>query len=137
MQIDGVRMRGRMDRVDRLDAGRVRVIDFKTGSPFDQEKADRSLQLSIYAIAARETFDAGLFELAIYNLEDNTEVTTGRGEEALVETRAKIAQVAEGIAAGYFEPNPGFHCRSCGYRDLCPATERTLYTIAAAARAGN
>ncbi|MBZ5566892.1 MAG: ATP-dependent helicase [Acidobacteriia bacterium] len=137
MQVDGVRVRGRMDRVDRLDAGRVRVIDFKTGSPFDQEKADKSLQLSIYAIAARKTFDAEPFELAIYNLEDNSEVTTVRDDQELVETRAKIAEVAEGIAAGFFEPKPGFHCRSCGYCNLCPATERTLYTIAAAAPARN
>ena len=106
-------------------------------TPFDQEKADKSLQLSIYAIAARETFDAEAFELAIYNLEDNSAVNTGRDDQALVETRAKIAEVAAGIAAGFFEPQPGFHCRLCAYRNLCPATERTLYTIAAAARTGN
>jgi DNA helicase-2/ATP-dependent DNA helicase PcrA len=133
MKVDGVPVRGRMDRVDRFDDGRVRVIDFKTGSVFDQDKADKSLQLSIYAIAARETLNAEPAELMIHNLEDNSEVRTTRDEAALLETRAKIAEVAAGIAAERFEPKPGFHCGWCEFRNLCPATEQKLYSIAAAA----
>ncbi|MGA1999827.1 MAG: ATP-dependent DNA helicase [Terriglobales bacterium] len=133
MKVDGVPVRGRMDRVDQLEGGGVRVIDFKTGSVFDQDKADKSLQLSIYAIAARETLNAEPAELVIHNLEDNSEVRTTRDEEALLETRAKIAEVAEGIAAERFDPKPGFQCGWCEYRNLCPATEQKLYGIAAAA----
>jgi RecB family exonuclease len=133
MKVDGVPVGGRMDRVDRLEGGRVRVIDFKTGSVFDQDKADKSLQLSIYAIAARETLNAEPAELVIYNLEDNSEVRTTRDEAALLETRAKIAEVAEGIAAERFDPKPGFQCGWCEFRNLCPATEQKLYGIAAAA----
>ncbi len=136
MKVDGVPVRGRMDRVDRLEGGGVRVIDFKTGSVFDQDKADKSLQLSIYAIAARETLSAEPAELVIHNLEDNSEVRTARDEEALLETRAKIAEVAEGIAAERFDPRAGFWCRWCEYRNLCPATEQKLYGIATAAGAG-
>jgi DNA helicase-2/ATP-dependent DNA helicase PcrA len=127
MKVDGVPVRGRMDRVDRLEGGGMRVIDFKTGSVFDQDKADKSLQLSIYAIAARETLNAELAELVIHNLEDNSEVRTARDEAALLETRAKIAEVAEGIAAERFDPKAGFWCGWCEYRNLCPATEQKLY----------
>jgi RecB family exonuclease len=133
MKVDGVPIRGRMDRVDGLEGGRVRVIDFKTGSVFDQDKADGSLQLSIYAMAARETLNAEPAELVIHNLEDNSEVLTTRDEEALLQTRAKIAEVAEGIAAERFDPKPGFRCGWCEYRNLCPATEQKLYVIAATA----
>ncbi len=35
-------------------------------------------------------------------------------------------QVAENIAAGKFDPKPGFYCRFCAYRNLCPATEKRL-----------
>jgi ATP-dependent exoDNAse (exonuclease V) beta subunit len=135
MKVDGVPVRGRMDRVDRLDGGRVRVIDFKTGSVFDQDKADGSLQLSIYAIAARETLNAEPAELAIHNLEDNSVVHTTRDETALLQTRAKIAEVAEGIAAERFDPKPGFWCGWCEFGNLCPATEQKLYVIATAAGA--
>ena len=136
MKVGGVPVRGRMDRVDRLEGGGVRVIDFKTGSVFDQDKADKSLQLSTYAIAARETLNAEPAELVIHNLEDNSEVRTARDEAAVLETRAKIAEVAEGIAAERFDPKAGFWCRWCEYRNLCPATEQKLYVIATAAGAG-
>jgi DNA helicase II / ATP-dependent DNA helicase PcrA len=132
VKLDGVCVRGRIDRVDRLDGSRVRVIDFKTGSPFDQKKADDSLQLSIYAIAARESLNADPAELVIHNLDDNSAVLTMRTEEALQETRAKIAEVAAGIAAEHFEPKPGFACGWCEFRKLCPATEQKLYRIATA-----
>jgi RecB family exonuclease len=124
-----------MDRVDRLAGGSVRVIDFKTGSVFDQKKANESLQLSIYAIAARETLNAEPAELVIYNLADNSEVRTTRNQAALLETRAKIAEVAEGIAAERFDPKPGFQCGFCEFRDLCPATEQKLYGMVTAAGA--
>ncbi len=130
MKVEGVLVRGRMDRVDRLDPERVRVIDFKTGAAFDQKKADQSLQLSIYAMAARETLQAEPAELVIHNLDDNSPVCTTRDAAALIETRAKIATVAEGIAAQQFEAKPGFHCGYCEFRSLCPATEQKLYTIA-------
>ena len=133
MTVDGVSVHGRMDRVDRLESGGVRVIDFKTGSGFDQDKTDKSLQLSIYAIAARESLNAEPAELVIHNLEDNSEVRTTRDEAALQQTRAKIAEVAAGIADERFDPKPGFACGWCAYRKLCPATEQKLYVIAATA----
>jgi DNA helicase-2/ATP-dependent DNA helicase PcrA len=132
VKVDGVRVTGRIDRVDRIDDGRVRVIDFKTGSAFDQDKADKSLQLSIYAIAARDILRAEPAELVIHNLDDDSVILTTRDDEAMGETRAKIAEVAAGIAAEHFEPNPGFGCARCGFRNLCPATEQKLYVIASA-----
>jgi DNA helicase-2/ATP-dependent DNA helicase PcrA len=135
IKIDGVLVRGRMDRVDRLGERRIRILDFKTGAAYTQQKADDSLQLTLYAIAARQAWGAEPQELMIYNLEDNSQIVTPRTEVQLQEARDKVRQVAEGIKAGNFDPTPGFHCRWCEYRNLCPATEQKLYSIERAAGA--
>ncbi len=52
---------GRMDQVNRLSESEVEIVDYKTGRPRDAKKAAEDLQLSIYALAAREVLelDAG------------------------------------------------------------------------------
>ncbi len=120
---------GRIDRIDKLPDGRVVITDYKTGKPQSQEDADESLQLSIYALAAREKWGYRADHLAFYNLEENTSVITGRNDAQLAEARLKVESVAANIAAGQFDAKPSFSCRFCAYRSLCPATEKRLYSI--------
>jgi ATP-dependent DNA helicase UvrD/PcrA len=118
---------GRIDRIDKAPGNRVIVIDYKTGKPKSQEDADESLQLSIYALAAREKWGYETDQQAFYNLEDNSLVITRRTEPELQEARFKVDEVARNIADGKFEANPGFHCRFCAYKNLCPATETRIF----------
>jgi len=131
--LGGVRVKGRLDRIDRIAGNRVAIIDYKTGKPRTPQHADKSLQLSIYALAACEKWDYDVERLVFYNLADNTEVASKRGPQQLDETRQRVSEVAAAIAAGNFDPTPGFHCGWCAYRNLCPATEERLYQIQAQA----
>lgn len=126
---------GRVDRVDRASGGRVIITDYKTGRPRLQEDADKSLQLSIYTLAAREKWGYETDHLVFYNLEGNAPVVTRRDEGQLQEARCEVEDVAHDIEAGRFEPTPGRHCNFCAYRSLCPATERRI-TISSPAKTG-
>jgi ATP-dependent DNA helicase UvrD/PcrA len=135
LKVGAVKVTGRIDRVDRVDGG-FAVIDYKTGSARNQKYADESLQLSLYALAAREKLGSYPARLLILNLEDAGMVRTERGKDKLEAARGRVLAVAEGISAGNFEPKPDFFtCRWCEYRNLCPATEQKLYAIASAAGA--
>jgi DNA helicase II / ATP-dependent DNA helicase PcrA len=130
MQIAGVQVSGRIDRVDENEEG-LSVIDYKTGRPKTQEHAEKSLQLSVYALAMQKL---GLVKAVIFeNLEDRTTVTTTRESSDLKKAEQKIAEVAENIRAGKFEAKPGFHCNWCAYQALCPEQELVTITVASAA----
>ena len=128
VEIAGVRVRGRVDRMDR-SGDDVVITDYKTGRAQDQEEADRSLQLSIYALGAQRAWQVSPSRLIFHNLENNTLVETNRTAVQLHETEDKIREVADQIAQENFEPKKGFHCRRCAYNSICPAQEQRLYDI--------
>jgi DNA helicase-2/ATP-dependent DNA helicase PcrA len=120
---------GRIDRVDKLPDGGVVVVDYKTGRPQTQDDADKSLQLSIYALATKQKWGYKADHLVLYNLDENNAVMTRRHDAELLGAAERVQEVAGNIAAGQFDPKPGFMCRFCAYRSLCPATERRLFAI--------
>jgi DNA helicase-2/ATP-dependent DNA helicase PcrA len=128
--IGGTLVKGRMDRLERIDGDRVSIVDYKTGKPKTQEDADESLQLSIYALAAKSMGFAA-DSLVIVNLANCSAIESRRSEGELAAEEARVSEAAANIAAGNFQPNPGRHCRFCSYRSLCPATELIVVQTAA------
>jgi len=126
VKVGDIKVVGRIDRIDQVAGGDVVITDYKTGKAQSQEDSDESLQLSIYALATREKWGYRADRLVLYNLEGNSPVVTRRNDFQLGEARSRVTQVAENIAAGKFDPKPGFYCRFCAYRNLCPATEKRL-----------
>ena len=117
---------GRMDQVNRIGKNEVEIVDYKTGRPRDAKTAAGDLQLSIYALAAREVLDAAPVRLVFYNLMTNEPVATTRDAKALSATRQKIAEVADLIRAGEFSAKPGFSCGYCDFKPICPAHEQLI-----------
>lgn len=127
---------GRMDQVNGLGKGKVEIVDYKTGKPRDAKRADGSLQLSVYALAAQDVLDLEPSRLVFYNLTSNEPVSTERDAKSLEKTKQKIAEVADQIRAGEFPARPGFLCGYCDYRPLCPSHEQLIAIRPPAAAAG-
>ncbi len=119
-------LRGRVDRVDRLPDGAYELIDYKTGRPKTAGQLAEDVQLSLYAVGARESWRLEASRQAYYYLLDDQKVEVpldegGRGEWV----REVAMEVAEGILSQGFEPTPSFAaCSMCDYRLVCPAAER-------------
>ena len=117
---------GRMDQVNRLSADEVEIVDYKTGRPRDTRQAAENLQLSIYALAAREVLGLEPARLVLYNLTENQVVATTRDAKTLAVAKGKIAEIADQIRAGNFRAKPGFGCGYCDFKPLCPEHEQLI-----------
>jgi RecB family exonuclease len=130
LQIEGIKVAGRIDRIDRAADGSVAIVDYKTGKARSQEDADDSLQLSIYGMAAHQKWGYRVSDLVFHNLEGNVPVFSRRSEFQLEEARERVRAAARGIADGNFDPKPDFHCNFCAFRGLCPAKEKRIPNLA-------
>jgi ATP-dependent helicase/nuclease subunit B len=67
---DYFKLRGFIDRVDRTDDGRVRIVDYKTSSPYAFTsyalRQGKKLQLPLYALAAQEALNLGSIAEGFY-----------------------------------------------------------------------
>lgn len=120
IRIDGMRVYGRIDRIDPLPDGGVEIIDYKTGNPKDQKEVDKDDQVAVYAIAAKEALKLEPKKLSLYFVETDQKVTTTRTDEQLEAKKQEIMQEINKIRSGNFLANPGMHCNYCDYRFICP-----------------
>jgi putative RecB family exonuclease len=79
--------------------------------------------LRVYALAAREELGLDPQRLVYYNLQDNQAVVATRDAKLLQQVSGVVQEVAADIRAREFPPTPGFACKTCDYRFLCPAME--------------
>ena len=118
-------VRGRVDRVDRLPDGGYELIDYKTGRPKSAAQLKSDVQLSLYAVGAREAWQLDAAQQAYYYVLDDAKVPVERSSEDRDWVTDTVLEVADGIMGQGFEPTPSYAaCSVCDYRIVCPAAER-------------
>jgi RecB family exonuclease len=117
-------LRGRVDRVDALAEGseaEYELIDYKTSRPKTPEQLADDVQLSLYALAAREDWQLPSSRQAYYYVLDDIRVPVPRTERDADAVRELVMTVGDGILAQEFEPTPSVSaCSMCDYRIVCP-----------------
>jgi len=119
-------LRGRVDRVDRLagegEQPTYELIDYKTSRPKSAQELDDDVQLSLYAIAAREDWGLQCSRQSYYYVLDDVKVPVAHDERDAAALTDIVLEIGEGILAQHFEPAPApALCAGCDYRIVCPA----------------
>lgn len=136
IQIGDVPVLGFIDRVDKVDADTVEIIDYKTGvSLFDKSELDHGLQLSIYAIAARELYPwARNVRLVYAMLRHGVRQVAARTPAQLEATRHYIRSLVSVIEASRkanrWPAKLNQNCGYCDFRDRCEEYWAALETVA-------
>jgi RecB family exonuclease len=139
---EGIALRGKIDRVDRLPDGGIEVVDYKTGKrpgPWkikdDVDRAERIAadpQTLAYGVAA--SLDPRLSALGplramryVFLREQLPDQDTLPEAVAaplpLDEAREALLVLARAIQAEQFQPSPGSDCKRCPFSGICPAGE--------------
>jgi ATP-dependent helicase/nuclease subunit B len=126
-------LRGVIDRVDRNEAGEIRIVDYKSGSSH-QDRRDLenglSLQLPLYALAVQDTLHLGIVAEGLYwqiqgakagQLKlSGFKTDHGQGVNAAIQVMAThLGKFLAGIRAGEFPPVPP----KAGCTPYCPAVQ--------------
>ncbi len=131
IDIDGIKLRGFIDRVDKLDSGGLSVIDYKTNKElFTADYLADDLQLTIYQMAAEQTWQLPVEMLTLYHLRSNTACNCPpRGQEQLEQARRLVLEVAENITQGKFPATENQYC-PCDFPEHCPYYRHQYLTVA-------
>ncbi len=127
----GVRVRGRVDRLERDAEGRLVVVDVKTGkSPVSKDDAQRHAQLAMYQLAIAEGVlpqgdEAGGGRL-VYLGKIGVAGATERDQNPMTaegrdEWRDRVHQAAGATRGPEFVARVNDGCAHCPVRAMCPA----------------
>jgi superfamily I DNA/RNA helicase/RecB family exonuclease len=127
----GVRLRGRVDRIERDAAGRLVIVDVKTGkTPVSKDDAQRHAQLAAYQLAVAEGLVAQGDEPGgarlLYLGKTGSAGATEREQDPLTpEARDEwldlVREAAQATAGPQFVARVNDGCTHCPLRPSCPA----------------
>ena len=121
IDIEGVKLSGYIDRIDKLPSGGLSIVDYKTNYElFTQDDLRNNLQLTLYQLAVEQTWFLPVERLTLYHLRSNTPCSCQpRNKRQLNEARQLVLEVAENIAAQRFPATENQHC-PCDFPEHCP-----------------
>ncbi len=122
-------MRGRVDRIDFLRDGSIRLIDYKNGEPPNPAKpSPANLQLLLYHQAVAQQYQKPT-AVEMFGVSQKSQFRhRGLTHEEAEAQWARLREIGEGVQSrmgqGQFFPVPDPRlnpCRFCAYRLVCPS----------------
>lgn len=139
-EVEGMLLRGIIDRLDVTPSGDLVVVDYKTGrAPSQIQERQRLGGVHFYALLCEEVLGVKPALVRLMYLRQPVVIETAPSEQAIRALRRRTSAVWAAIerscAEEDFRPRPGPLCDWCAFRSLCPAFggDQTLATKLATA----
>jgi putative RecB family exonuclease len=124
--VEGMRLRGIIDRLDRGPDGELIVVDYKTGRAPGQRYERGSLGgVHTYALLCQSLLGQAPAEVRLLYLRQPVTISTAATEQSIRGQRTRAvavwAAIERACAAEDFRPNVSGLCASCHFKADCPA----------------
>lgn len=125
LELEGRRWVGRADRIERTTDGRLRIVDYKTGTKLPTyAEVESSVQLGFYLLAAQADPElrtwGGPIEAELWAPRARGRWRRAFDRENLETVRSLLAETARRILQEDWTPRVGEVCSRCSVRLVCP-----------------
>jgi putative RecB family exonuclease len=126
MSVDGMRLRGKIDRLDICGDGSLRVVDYKSGrAPSERYERGSLVGVQIYALLCESVLGRAPVEVRLLHLREPVALTAVASEQTIRGQRRRTAAVWTAIERACdqedFRPHVGPLCGFCHFKGDCPA----------------
>ena len=124
--IDEILISGKIDLIKKADEEKpdvIEVIDFKN----EQQKVkgevpfDTRMQLTLYAVASKESLGYNPKKAFVHNLDDNSRTEVKLNDSVMKESKDKVRNIVGNIREKKFPmaPDIGRKCKDCDWQYIC------------------
>jgi putative RecB family exonuclease len=138
-ELNGMVLRGIIDRLDVDDSGELVVVDYKTGrAPSEAREHGRLGAVHTYALLCEQVLGRRPSRVRLLYLRDRLAIEAVPSAQSTRGTGIRATAVWTAIERACdsedFRPNPSGLCRFCSFRNLCPAVGGDIELAASLAR---
>lgn len=122
---ENLKVTGKIDRIDRIEGGKIEIIDYKTGQSDKITKGSYGMQLGIYALAATKVENQFLkrepkdIRATLFYLSDGKKFSEDLTAKNIEEVKNNIVEKVQEIERSDFKCSKSILCQSCEYKMLC------------------
>ncbi len=136
-QVDGLRLRGIIDRLELDRHGQLVVTDYKTGrAPSAGQEQARLGGVNFYALLCQEVLGRRPARVQLFHLREPLAISSEPSDQSITSLRLQASAIWAAVKRAClredFRPRPGPLCDWCGYHAYCPAQGGDLSLLAPA-----
>lgn len=125
--LQGIVLRGIIDRLDLNQDGSLTVTDYKTGRmPTEMKEQDKLIGVHFYALLCEAVLGVRPSTVQLIYLKDSTTIVAHPTEQSIKALKVKTGAIWKAVEYACeredFRPRPSRLCGFCHYQNLCPAS---------------
>jgi putative RecB family exonuclease len=125
-EVDGVRLRGIIDRLELDENGGLVVTDYKTGAvPTEQNERKRLSGVHVYSLLVEALLGVRPSRIQLLYLSQPVAISTEPSDRTTRGTRRTLGAIWQAVERACqkedFRPKQSFLCNYCAYQAYCPA----------------